>query len=113
MKSIEDEWGHDPSVQSTRRVFSFMEEAQQELLRRLNISFFDPRLRRSREQALELFERVWPLAVRRGILGDEKEAAPLYIHCLARTLRSARLEVPEEVLPGDEKIIHFLQKELP
>ena len=112
MKSIEDEWGHDPSVQSTRRVFSFMEEAQQELLRRLNISFFDPRLRRSREQALELLERTWSKAGRRGMM-SEKDAAPLYAHCLARTLRLAGVEVPEELLPGDEKIIHFLQKELP
>jgi hypothetical protein len=112
MKSIEDEWGHDPSVQSTRRVFSFMEEAQQELLRRLNISFFDPRLRRSREQALELFERTWSKAGRRGMM-SEKDAAPLYVHCLARTLRLAGVEVPEEALPGDEKIIHFLQEELP
>jgi hypothetical protein len=108
---FEDEWGRDPSVQSLRRVFSFMEEAQQELLRRLNISFFDQRLRRSREQALELFERAWPLAVRRGMM-SEKDAAPLYVHCLARTLRLAGVEVPEELLPRDEKIVHFLQKGL-
>jgi hypothetical protein len=111
MKSIEDEWGHDPSVQSMRRVFSFIEEAQQELLLCLNISFLDRRLRRSREQALELFERTWPKAARRGMMG-EKDAAPLYLHCLARTLRLAGVEVPEELLPRDEKVIRFLQKEL-
>ncbi|OGP87539.1 MAG: hypothetical protein A2157_02900 [Deltaproteobacteria bacterium RBG_16_47_11] len=108
--SFQDEWGHDPSVQSMRRVFSLMEEAQRDLLRRLNVSFLDQRLRRSREQALELFERAWPLAVKRGMM-SEKDAAPLYLHCLARTLRLAGVEVPKELLPPDEKIIPFLQKE--
>ena len=66
MMPFEDEWGHDPSVQSMRRVFSFMEEAQQELLRRLNISLFDKRLRRSREQALELFEQSLASGCQKG-----------------------------------------------
>ena len=110
---FEDEWGHDPSVQSMRRVFSFMEEAQQELLGRLNISLFDQRLRRARKQALELFERAWPLAVRQGIIANEKDAAPLYIQCLARALSLVGVEVPNELLPMDDKIIRFLQKELP
>ena len=108
----QDEWGHDPSVQSMRRVFSFMEEAQEELLGHLNISPFDRRLRRVREQALKLFEQVWPLAVRKGIIMNEKDAAPLYLRCTARALNSAGVDVPSELLPGDEKIIHFLQKEL-
>jgi hypothetical protein len=110
---LEDEWGHDPSVQSMRRVFSFMGEAQQELLRRLNISPFDQRLRRVRRQALELFERAWPLAVRQGMIMSEKDAAPLYIHCLARALSLVGVEVPGALLPGDEKIIRFLQEKLP
>ena len=108
---FEDEWGRDPSVQSMRRVFSSIEEAQQEFLLCLNISCFDRRLRRSREQALELFERTWPKAVRRGMM-SEKDAASLYVHCLARTLRLAGVEVPGELLPRDEKVIRFLQKEL-
>ena len=108
--TLEDEWGDDASVQSMRRVFSSMEEAQRELLLCLNISFLDRRLRHSREQALELFERTWAKAVRKGMMG-EKDAAPLYLHCLARTLRSAGVEVSEELLPRDERITHFLKKE--
>jgi len=108
--TLKDEWGHDASVQSMRRVFSSMEEAQRELLLCLNISLLDRRLRRSREQALELFERTWPRAPRRGMM-DEREAAPLYLHCLARTLRSVGVEVPDELLPRDEKITHLLKKE--
>lgn len=110
---FEDEWGHDPSVQSMRRVFSFMEEAQQGLLKRLNISLFEQRLRRARKQALELFERAWPLAVRKGMMMNEKDAAPLYIHCLAKALSLVGVEVPKDLLPRDEKIIHFLQEKLP
>jgi len=108
-----DEWGHDPSVQSLRRVFSYMEKAQHELLMHLNISLFDKRLRSVREQALELFEKTWSRAVRQGIIGNEREAAPLYIQCLARALSPGGVEVPQDMLPRDEKIIRFLKKELP
>ncbi len=109
---FEDEWGHDPSVQSMRRVFSYMEQAQQELLSHLSISPFDQRLRHCRDQALELFEKAWPLAVRQGIMMSEKDAVPLYIHCLARTLSSVGVEVPGALLPGNEKITRFLQEKL-
>jgi len=108
-----DEWGHDPSVQSLRQTFSYIEKAQHELLMHLNISLFDKRLRSVREQALELFERVWSQAIRQGIIGNEKEAAPLYIHCLARALRSVGVEVPKDLLPKDEKITPFLKEKLP
>ena len=111
--TFEDEWGHDPSVQSMRQVFSYMETAQQELLQHLNISLFDQRLRHSREQALELFERAWPLALRKGVMMSEKDAAPLYIHCLVRALGSMGVELSKEFSPEDEKILRFLQEELP
>jgi hypothetical protein len=90
-----------------------MEIAQQELLGHLNISLFDQRLRHSREQALELFERAWPLALRKGVMLSEKDAAPLYIHCLVRALGSMGVELPKEFSAGDEKILRFLQEELP
>ncbi len=110
-RPFEDEWTHDPSVQSMRRVFCFIEEAQQQLLRDLKISLFDQRLRRGRQQALELFEQAWPLAIRKGIVTNDNDAAPFYLHCLAQALKLARVEVPDELLPKDEKIIRFLQKE--
>jgi hypothetical protein len=110
MKSFQDEWGHDPSIQSMRRVFSFMEQTQQELLGHLHISHFDKRLRNARKQALELFEKAWPLAVRKRIISGEKEAAPFYNYCLAQALRSVGIEVPKELLPRDEKIICFFKE---
>jgi len=109
--SERDDWGHDPSVQSMRRVFALMERAQKELLGRLNISPFDPRLRRRREEARAFFERAWPLAARRGIVMSEEDAASLYAHCLARTLHSDDIEVPSEALPCDERILKFLSEE--
>ncbi len=107
---FQDEWSHDASVQSMRRVFSSIEVAQRELLLCLNIAYLDPRLRRSREQALELFERTWARAVRKGVM-DEKDAALLYLHCLARTLRLAGVEVSEDLMPKDEKIICLLRRD--
>jgi len=110
-KTFEDEWGRDASVQNMRRVFSFMEEAQQQLLKELNISLFDQRLRRSRQEALQRFEQTWPFAIKKGIITSEKDAASFYLHCLAQALKLERIEVPNELLPKDEKIIRFLQKE--
>ncbi len=112
-RHLEDEWGQDTSVQSMRRVFSFMEEAQAQLLKDIHISPFDQNLRRGRQHALEIFERVWPLAIQKGIITSEKDAAPLYLHCLAQALKLARIEVPNELLPKDERIIRFLQKGQP
>jgi hypothetical protein len=84
-----------------------MEEAQQELLKNLNVSLFDKRLRRVREQALERFEKTWLMAARQGVIGNEKEAASLYLHCLAKALSSAGVEVPKDLLPRDEKLPIF------
>jgi len=90
-----------------------MEETQHGLLSSLNISLFDKRLRSIREKALELFEQVWPLALEQKIISSERDGAPLYIYCLARALGSVEVEVPKELLPGDEKMIRFLKEKLP
>jgi hypothetical protein len=108
-----DEWGHDPSVQTLRRTFSYIEKAQDELLMHLNISVFDKRLRNVRNQALDLFEKAWPMAVRQGFVENEKEAAPLYIHCLTRALSSVGVIVPKDLHPKNEKIARFFKEKLP
>jgi hypothetical protein len=96
-----------------RRVFSLLEKAQRELLNRLNVSFFDPRLRSAREHALKLFEQTWSLADRRGIIRSEEDVAPLYTHCLARALVLLGVQVPNNLLPKSEKIDRLLQEKLP
>jgi hypothetical protein len=109
---FQDEWGHDPSVQSMRRIFSHMEKAQNELLRHVKISPLDQRLRRGREHARTLFERLWPLATRKGIVASEEDAALLYIHCLANLLSRSGIAVPSDSLPQHEKISKLLKENL-
>ena len=107
-----DEWGHDPSVQRMRRVFARMEILQKDFIDRLKISPWEGRLRRSREEARNLFERMWPLAIRKGITLDEKDAAILYTHGLARTLIQNGIKVPPETLFRHAGMIKFLDEEL-
>jgi len=113
MIAIQDDWGHDPSIQSMRRIFARMEAAQKELFGRLNISPLDTRLRHWREETQLLFEQTWPLASRKGITQSEDDAAFLYLHCLARILRLGGIEVTNEALPANEKILRFLDGRLP
>ena len=109
---FQDDWGRDPSVQRMRRVFANMEAIQKDLLDRLECPPFDYRLRRSREEARDLFERMWPPATRRGITGNEEEAAVLYAHCLAKTLTRNGIKVSPDVLPYHEGIAKFLDEKL-
>ena len=110
--SNRDEWGRDPAVQGMRRVFARMEMIQRDLLVRLKCPPFDDRLRRSREEARNLFERVWPHATRRGITRNEEEAAVLYAHCLAKTLTQSGIKVSPDALPPHEGIGKFLDEKL-
>ena len=109
---FQDEWDHDPSIQMLRRIFSQMEKAQQGLLRDLNISLFDQRLRCSRENARNLFERIWPSAIRKGVAISEEDAVSLYIHCLAHALSLNGIKVPGKALQKDERIAKFFREEL-
>jgi hypothetical protein len=90
-----------------------MERAQKELLELFGLSPFDPKLRLRREQARTFFERLWPVAARRGVVVSEEDTVSLYVHCLVRMFQSDGVEVSHEALPCDEKIIGFLSKELP
>ena len=109
---LRDEWDHDPSVQMMRKVFSQMEKAQEELLRDLNISFFDRRLRAGRGHARDLFERLWPVATRQGIVVGEKDAALLYVHCLAHALSQRGVQSQNKGLGENNKIARFLKEQL-
>ena len=110
MMPIRDDWDQDPAVQSMRRVFAHMETAQGKLLGRLNISPYDDRLRRWREEARPLFERTCALAAKRGVVMSEENAASIYLHCLGQTLSLDGVEGPSDALPSDEGIISFLSE---
>jgi len=106
-----DEWGKDPSVQVMRKVFKGMESAQHELLKRLDITPYDLRIRRWRDQALSLFERAWGVASRMGITIDEHTASLVYVHCLAKIMGAERINIPSGVLP-DAKSVERIFKEV-
>jgi len=106
-----DEWGRDPSVQFMRKVFKEMEKAQHELLKRLDIPPYDPRIRRWREKALALLERAWGVADRMGIAMDEHTASLIYIHCLAKVMSAERINIPSGILP-DAKNVERIFKEV-
>jgi hypothetical protein len=90
-----DEWGEDPSVQIMRKVFKGMERAQHELLKQLDITPHDLRIRRWRDQALSLFEKACGVANRIGIIIDEHMASLVYVHCFARIMSTERI-IPDD-----------------
>jgi hypothetical protein len=108
----EDMWGLDPQVKHLRRVFACVEAAQKDLLETAGISPFDERLRRLRDVALTLFEKVWPVAARKGLVKNEGDAAVLYVFCLARAFSSRGIILPAGSLPDNENVARFLEEAL-
>ncbi|MCD6305964.1 MAG: hypothetical protein J7M32_06705 [Deltaproteobacteria bacterium] len=98
-----DEWGQDPSVKAMRRVFARMESAQKKLLQEIGISPTDPRLRACREYARDLFERAISRA-ETARLKNEEDAADLYIHFLAQSLKKHGLPVPGDRVREDRPV---------
>jgi hypothetical protein len=107
-----DEWGKDPSVQIMRKVFKEMETAQHDLLSRLAISPYDPRVRKWREKSLALFEQAWEVASRIGIGMDEAMASTVYCQCLAKVIDSEGNEIPEGVVPKGKEVAWLFKEVL-
>ncbi|HEX2964362.1 MAG TPA: hypothetical protein VHO84_01180 [Syntrophorhabdaceae bacterium] len=106
----DDAFGHDPQVIYLRHVFSTCESMQKELLAKLNISEIDVRLRKVRRIALDYFERLLPLAMRKGIVGSEEDAGTLYLHCLSKALVMNNIRVSPDVLPPNDRISVVLKE---
>jgi len=107
-----DQWGHDPNVQMMRRIFSLLENTQKELLRVIDISPFDLRLRRARNYSRDLFEQFWPIAMQKGIVSSEDETSHLYWHCLAHALKWSGIKTSAPPSNENDKIARFLQEKL-
>jgi hypothetical protein len=105
-----DEWGKDPSVRIMRKVFKGMEEAQHELLKRLDVTTYDLRIRRWRDQALTLFERACGVASGMGIVVDESAASLIYVHCLAKVMSAERINIPPRILPDAKNVERILEE---
>ena len=105
-----DTFGHDPQVQYMRRVFAHMEKAQNILLEKIGIACLDGRLRRFREMALKLFEKTWGIAMQRGIVESEEDAAVLYLYCFSHALSTRGITVPPDMLPENKEIQKFVKE---
>jgi len=108
----QDVFAHDPQVQYMRRVFDHIEKAQNILLEKIGITCFDERLRRFREMTLNLFEKTWGMAMQKGIVKNEGDAAELYLHCLAYALSMRGIVVPPDALPENKEIQGFAKEVL-
>lgn len=109
-KIFQDDWGRDPTVQMMRRIFSRMEEAQAHLIQSCSISPFDPRLRKVRNQAREIFEEAWPTALQKGVISSDQQTIFLYVSCLKYALKKNGFVLPAENEPGDERIDQYLKE---
>jgi hypothetical protein len=107
-----DTFGRDPQIQYMRSVFARMEQAQGLLLKEINMTPHDVRLRRFRDMALKLFEKTWAIAMHKGIIENEEGAAILYLYCLSYALSTGGISVPPRVLPENGKIEAFVKEVL-
>ena len=108
----EDAFGHDPQVRYMRRVFAQIENAQNILFEKIGMTCFDERLRRFREMALKFFEKTWGMAMQRGIVENEEDAAILYLYCLSYVLSTRGISMPADALPEHKEIQKFTKEVL-
>jgi len=109
-----DEFGHDPAIRMMRSVFASMESAQKALLADTGISSFDPRLRRWREAARELFERGWAKAAQQGMQLTEDEAGILYGFALKRLMGRDGISLTQPAASGTQDArLHKIRELVP
>jgi hypothetical protein len=97
----QDNWGRDPAVQQTRRIFAEMEQTQKTLLGQARLSPFDGRLRSLRETALNLFDRATARAAGKGIRLTDNAMIGIYTGCLQQAMENAGIEISQDLLPDD------------
>jgi hypothetical protein len=76
-----------------------VEQSLQEILKRLDISPYDYRVRAWLEETLAKFERSWGVAHQRGMPMDEEIAPAVYARCLAKVIGSEGIDIPPGLLP--------------
>ena len=113
MSGNKDEWGRDSSVQRMRRLFSDFEKVQNSLLKEINISLFDSRLRNIRITTRDLFEKSYLLAASKGFPVDDSAKADLYRFSFLKSLRMAGVEIPKEILPKDQVFAELVNEVAP
>jgi hypothetical protein len=93
MKTI-DEFGKDPTVQRTRKLFSLMERMDKTLFESLKLSQFDERFRTIRETRQSLYEKSFSRAIYKGIFMDEETALELFNYCQKKAVTKCGFEYP-------------------
>jgi hypothetical protein len=105
-----DEWGRDPSVRAMRGIFKTMEDTVDGLLKQLNISPLDHRVRGWLEQALANYERAWVEARRQGVPMEEKMATAVYGHCLGKVIGADGIKIPEKALAIESDVGELIRE---
>ncbi len=101
MKTI-DEFGKDPTVQRTRKLFAKMESADKVLFESLRIDPLDMRVRAIRDLRQSLYEKTFMRAMKKGIYMDEDAALLLFNHCQKIAVKKNGFEYPLEFTENPE-----------
>ena len=112
MNTVIDEWGHDPTVQRVRRLFKLMENEQDRLIKQLDLSSSDARLRHCRETALGMYENACGIAAAKRLAWDENTFAAIYINCFIRVLEKTGVRIPAPVLAAHQSHADLLREVL-
>jgi hypothetical protein len=62
---------------------------------------------------MQIFERAWDTASKRGLLVGEEEVAALYVQCFLRILAKDGVEAAAKVVPENEKFTRLLKEVMP
>jgi hypothetical protein len=108
MKVI-DEFGNDPAVQRTRKLFSMMEKMDKALLEILKLSPFDERLRVARNMRQNLYAKSFSLAIFKRMNIDEAAALELFSHCQKIAFKKCGFEYPLQYVENP-KIAALIQE---
>jgi len=89
-----------------------MENEQDRLLRQLDLSSSDTRLRHCRETALGMYENACGKAAAKRFAWDEKTYAAIYINCFIRVLEKLGVRIPDPVLAAHQGHAELLREVL-
>lgn len=90
-----------------------MEREQDSLLKEIDLSSSDMRLRHCRETALGMYERACGHAAAKRLAWDETTYAAIYIGCLLREMEKRGIRIPDSVQAAHQRHTDLLREVLP
>jgi hypothetical protein len=97
-----DQFGKDPTVQRTRKLFSKMGKLDKDLFETLKLDAFDSRVRSIRDSRQRLYEKAFTAAMYKGFFMDENTAILLFNHCQKIAVTKYGFEYPFELSESPE-----------